>query len=360
MTKHATNTYGLDLGDKKSVLCALDEDGGVVEEARVATTRHGFTRYFENRAPGRVILEVGVHSPWVSRHLEGLGHEVIVANPRRVKLISENHRKSDQVDAELLARLGRVDPELLSPIKHRGEATQADMAMVRGRAAMVRARTSLIVCARNTAKSLGLKIPSCSCDSFYRRALETLSPELRDSLLPLLESIKKLTLEIRACDKRMKQLCETKYPEARSLLQVNGVGVVTALTFVLLLEDPKRFKNARSVGAYLGLAPRQRQSGSKDPRLGISKVGDGYMRALLVQCAQYILGPFGQDSALRRKGQRIADGGGKGAKKRAAVAVARSLACVLYRLWVTGESYRPFPKGRPSDAEDNEASREAA
>ena len=360
MTRHTTVTYGLDLGDKKSVLCALDADGEVMEEARVATTRQGFTRYFEKRDPGLVIMEVGVHSPWVSRHLEQLGHEVLVANARRVKLISENHRKGDQVDAELLARLGRADPQLLSPIRHRTQETQTDMAMVRSRAAMVRARTSLIVCARNTAKSLGLKIPSCSCDSFYRRALEALPGEFRESVLPLLESIKKLTLEIRACDKRMRELCETKYPETGSLMQVGGVGVITALTFVLLLEDPNRFRNGRAVGAYLGLVPRRRQSGSKDPKLGISKHGDSHMRALLVQCAQYILGPFGQDCALKRKGMRIAASGDKGAKKRAVVAVARKLACVLYRIWVTGESYRPFPDGNPETLQEQENLQEAA
>lgn len=354
MTNHATTTYGLDLGDKKSVICALDADGEVIEEARVSTTRHGFTHYFENRCPGLIVMEVGTHSPWASRHLEELGHEVVVANARRVKLISENHRKSDQVDAELLARLGRADPELLAPIHHRGEETQADLVVVRSRAAMVRARTKLILCARNMAKSLGLRIPSCSCDSFYRRALESLPKELRRALIPLLESIKKLSLEIRACDERMRKLCESKYPETEHLMEVNGVGVVTALTFVLLLEDPGRFGKARTVGAYLGLAPRNRQSGGSDPKLGISKVGDGHMRALLVQCAHHIMGPHGQDSALRRKGLRIAEGGGKGAKKRAVVAVARTLACVLYRLWVTGDRYRPFPDGKPVDIENQE------
>lgn len=352
MENHATTTYGLDLGDKKSVLCALDADGEVIEEARVSTSRLGFSHYFKNRPPGVVVMEVGTHSPWVSRHLEELGQEVVVANARRVKLISQNHRKSDQVDAELLARLGRADRQLLSPIRHRGEETQADLVVVRTRAAMVRARTKLILCARNTAKSLGLRIPGSSSDSFYRRALEHLPVELRKAMIPLLESIKKLSLEIRACDERMRKLCESKYPETKRLMEVNGVGIVTALSFVLLLEDPSRFDKARTVGAYLGLAPRNRQSGDSDPKLGISKVGDGHMRALLVQCAHYIMGPHGQDSALRRKGLRIAEGGGKGAKKRAVVAVARTLACVLHRLWVTGDRYRPFPDGKPAEQEE--------
>lgn len=352
MENHATTTYGLDLGDKKSVICVLDADGEVVEEARVTTSEHGFTHYFQERAPARVVMEVGGHSPWVSRLLEELGHEVLVANARRVKLISQNHRKGDQVDAEFLARLGRVDPQLLAPIHHRGQKTQTHLVVVRARAAMVRVRTTLIVSARNTVKSLGLKIPSSSCASFYRRAMESLPEELRESLLPMLESIKKLSQEIRACEQRIQKLCETEYPETARLMGVNGVGFITALTFVLLIEDPSRFRNARAVGAYLGLAPKRRQSGDSDPKLGISKIGDSYMRALLTQCAQYILGPFGQDSALKRKGLRIVEGGGKGAKKRAVVAVARTLACVLFHLLVSNERYRPFPDGKPADLDD--------
>jgi len=350
MTEYATTTniYGLDLGDKKSEICVLSAAGEVVEETRIATTREGFMRYFEDREPAIVVLEVGTHSPWVSHLLEDLGYDVIVANARRVKLISANHRKGDQVDAELLARLGRADAKLLSPIKHRGKETQSDMALVRSRAVMVRARGKLVVSVRNLAKSQGLRIPSCSTDSFYSRAVVALPDELRQSLTPILESIKKLTLEIRACDKMMATMCETKYPETSRLMQVQGVGVVTALTFVLLLEDPNRFPNGRVVGAYLGLVPRRRQSGDKDPKLGISKVGDGPMRALLVQCAHYILGPFGQDSELRRKGMRIVEAGGKGAKKRAVVAVARKLACVLYSLWVSGARYQHFPSGKPA------------
>lgn len=350
MSEHATTTdiYGLDLGDKKSEICVLSAGGEVVEETRIPTTQEGFMRYFEEREPTVVVFEVGVHSPWVSHLLEDLGYHVIVANPRRVKLISANHRKDDRVDAELLARLGRADAKLLSPIKHRSKETQSDMAMVRSRMALVRARSKLVVSVRNLAKSQGLRIPGCSTDSFYSKAVVALPNELRKSLTPILESIKKLTLEIRACDKMMATLCETKYPETLRLMQVQGVGVVTALTFVLLLEDPKRFPNGRVVGAYLGLVPRRRQSGDKDPKLGISKVGDGPMRALLVQCAHYILGSHGQDSELKRKGMRIVEAGGAGAKKRAVVAVARKLACVLYSLWVSGERYQVFPGGKPA------------
>lgn len=351
MTEHATTTYGLDLGDKKSVICVLSAAGEVLEESRIATTSAGLSNYFQGRPSGRVVLEVGTHSPWVSRLLKQLGHEVIVANALRVKLISQNHRKDDKVDAELLARLGRVDPELLSPIYHRGEETQGDIAMIRARAALVRTRTSLLVCVQNLAKSAGLKIPSGSSDSFYRRAIEALPESLRQTLEPILNSIKTMTLDIRRYDNLMRKVGEDKYPEVAPLLQVNGVGIITALTFILLLEDPNRFPNGRAVGAYLGLTPRRRQSGDRDPKLGISKTGDTYMRALLVQCAQYILGPFGQDSELRRKGMRILERGGKGAKKRAVVAVARSLACVLHRLWVTGEAYKPFPNGKPAKKE---------
>lgn len=349
MIGHVTATYGVDLGDKQSEICALSAGGEVIEQARVATDRQGFTRYFEGREPSLVVLEVGVHSPWVSRLLEQFGHEVIVANARRVRLISMNMGRSDRVDAELLARLGRADPKLLAPVRHRGETVQSDMAVVRSRAALVRARSKLIVCVRNMAKSQGSRIPGCSSANFYRRALLELPVQSRPSFTPILESIDKLTVEIRACDELMHNLCKIRYPGVWSLVQVPGVGMVTALTFILLLEDPHRFRNGRAVGAYLGLAPQRRQSRGSARKLRITKRGDSAMRALLVQCTQFILGPYGEDSALRRKGLRMAAAGGKGARKRAVMAVARALASVLHRLWATGEPYRPFPEGTPDN-----------
>ncbi len=117
---------------------------------------------------------------------------------------------------------------------------------------------------------------------------------------------------------------------------------MTALSFVLVLEDSGRIENSRSVGPFLGLTPKRDQSGQTDKQLRITKAGNAYLRRLLVQCAQYILGEFGPDCDLRRFGLKLAERGGKNAKRRAVVAVARKLAVVMHHLWKVGGDYDPL------------------
>jgi transposase len=335
-------TLGLDLGDRYSYFCLLDRDGTVVERGRVATTAAALQRRFGGPERMRVILEVGTHSPWVSRLVATCGHEVIVANPRRVRLIVENDHKTDRVDAELLARLGRVDPGLLRPIEHRGPRAQAALAVVRARDCHVRARSQLVNHVRGSVKALGSRLPRTSTSSFAAKVAQHIPPALAPALVPVLATIAQLTQQIRAYDRTIEELAQRQYPETQLLRQVTGVGPVTALTYVLTLEDPLRFARSRSVGAFLGLRPRKRDSGQRAPELSISKRGDVFLRRLLVSAAHYILGPFGPDCDLRRWGQTLAARGGKNAKKRAVVAVARRLAVLLHRLWVTGAVYEPL------------------
>jgi transposase len=285
----------------------------------------------------------------VSRLLGELGHEVLVANPRRVRAIADSQKKTDQHDAELLARLGRVDPKLLAPLVHRREDTQTDLVVVRARDALVKARTLLVNSVRGQVKSLGARLPSRNPGCFHT-LVDVLPEALRPVLAPTMEVIAQLNQQIRAYERQIDTLIADKYPEAAHLCQVNGVGPITALTFVLTVEDPGRFLKSREVGPYLGLTRRRHQSGMDDPALRISKAGDGFLRRLLVQCAHYILGPFGQDCALRRWGLQLVGRGGKGARKRATVALARKLAVLLHRLWVTGEAYRPFPAQAVAEA----------
>jgi transposase len=336
---------GLDLGDTYSSLCVLDEEGNIVEEGRVRTTASALTRRFQGLVPSRVVLEVGTHSPWVSRLVAALGHEVVVANPRAVRLIAESDHKQDRTDAEHLARLGRLDPHLLAPIRHRGQKAQEDLAFIRSRHSLVRARTALINHVRGAVKAHGGRLPACSAPAFPRKVVASLPEGLRPALLPHLELIALLTRQIAATDRQVEALCTERYPETTLLRQVPGVGPLTTLTYVLTLEDPSRFRRSRDVGPYLGLTPRQRQSGARSPQLPISKAGDCYLRQLLVGCAHYILGPFGPDSDLRRWGLRYAPPGARNAKHRAVVAVARKLAVLLHRLWVTGEVYQPLRQG---------------
>ena len=342
MFNNSTVFIGIDLGDKFSYVVILDKDGEVIEESRISTTKNAFTTKFKRIPSCRIAMEVGVHSRWASQTLKDLGHEIIVADARKLRLIYKNPRKDDKVDAEYLARLARLDPKLLSPVYHRGQEAQAHLAVLRSRNILVRTRTMLINHVRSTVKSSGARLPSCSTTSFHKQAPEFIPDDLLPALTPVLDHIATLTQQIYAYDYQIEKLCQVRYPETKLLQKVSGVGHLTALAFVLTLEDPRRFRKSREVGPCLGLVPRQDQSGEHDPQLHITKTGNGYLRRLLVHSAHYILGPFGEDSDLRRWGLKIAERGGKNAKKRAVVGLARKLAVLLHRLWITGEVYQPF------------------
>jgi transposase len=332
-------TIGCDLGDKMSEVCRLCSDGSQ-ERATVRTTMKGMTMFF-TRPRCHVVIEVGPHSRWVSELLHELGHQVTVSNPRQVKLISGGTNKSDRRDCELLARLGRVDVELLAPISHRGRESQADLAVAKGRDILVATRTKLVNHIRGVLKSFGLQLPRCDAECFGRKTRELVPTELKAALDPIYEMLVVLEQQIREQDKTVERIAK-RYPDVEVVSQVNGVGTLTALVYILTIEDKSRFENSRMAGAFLGLRPRKSQSGSDDPQLKITKAGDPFVRRLLVNSANYILGPFGKDCDLRRWGTDLAKRGGKNAKKRAKVAVARKLAVLLHRLWVTGEVYQPI------------------
>ncbi len=335
-------TIGLDLGDRSSCFCVLDETARIVSEQRVSTTAKALQAAFGAMPRSRVALETGMHSPWISRLLSGLGHEVIVAHARNVRLIGESRKKDDRLDAQTLARLARIDPQLLCPVKHRSAEAQADLTVIRARAGLVRARTALVNTARGLAKSYGERLRGCNVRNMNPEKAATLSPELQAALQPLLAGIEVISQQIAEYNQRIEQLAEHSYPQVALLKQVKGVGTLIALTFLLTLEDPHRFRKSRDVGCYLGLQPGRRNSGQSEPQMHISKEGDPYLRTLLVQGAQHILGPFGPDCDLRRWGLKLAERGGKSGKKRAIIAVARKLAVLLHRLWVSGEIYEPL------------------
>lgn len=338
----AVSTVGLDLGDRSSYLVALDAEGEVVSEGRVATREGALRKRFGGMEPCRVVVEAGGVSGWVSRTLASLGHEVLVANPRQLPLVTRGMKKTDRTDAETLARIGRFDPALLKPIHHREAERQLDLVAIRSRGKLVGARKDLVNSCRGLLKQFGVRVAKCSAGAFSKRAAEATPGELRSALFPALAAIKHLTGQIRAMEREIARLCEEKYPETGVLTQIRGVGAITALAFVLVLESPARFRQARQAGAFVGLTPRNRQSGDSDPQLGITKAGDRMLRSLLVNCAQYILGPFGIDCDLRRHGDKIRARGGKNANKRAVVAVARKLAVLMARLWRTGEFWEPL------------------
>ena len=335
-------TIGVDLGDRWSFYCVLDEAGKIILEQKVPTTPEAIKQAFGKMPQSLIALETGTHSPWVSRLLTELGYKVIVAHAQKVQLITKSNRKDDRHDARTLARLVRIDPELLGPVRHRSAKAQIHLTVIRARAELVSARTALVNAARGLVKSFGERLPQCGTYQVSEKLAEGLSAELREVLVPLLREIESLSERIQEYDEWMEKIAQEVYPEVSLLKQVKGVGTQIALTYVLTIEDPYRFAKSREVGCFLGLKPGRRNSGESEPQKHISKEGDRYLRTMMVQGAHYILGPFGEDSDLRRWGRKLAERGGKNAKKRAVVAVARKLAVLLHRLWVSGEVYEPL------------------
>src|SRR5271156_1020251 len=344
-------TIGMDLGDQFTYYCVLDEAGELMIEQKLATTKQAMKQVFSRIGRSRVALETGAHSPWVSRQLTQLGHEVIVAHARNVRLIGESSRKDDRLDARMLARLARLDPRLLSPVQHRSAESQIHLTVIRARAALVGARTALVNSARGLAKSYGERLRKCGTQQVSKDLAAGLSPELKAALEPLLAEVTSLNQRIAEYDRRIEHIATQVHPEVALLKQVKGVGTLIALSYVLTVADPHRFRRSRDVGCYLGLRPGRRNSGSSQPQLHISKEGDRYLRTLLVQGAHYILGPFGQDSDLRRWGLKLSERGGRNAKKRAVDAVARKLAVLLHKLGVSKEIYEPLRNNRKQMAQ---------
>ncbi|HKX46369.1 MAG TPA: IS110 family transposase [Planctomycetota bacterium] len=348
MTSIPAQFIGLDVGDRLTHVCGLDGGRRVVERTRIATTREALLAAFADHPPARIVLEVGSQSPWLSSLLRELGHDVLVADARRVAAITRSGRKTDRRDAETLARLLAGMPELLGSVRHRGRQAQADLALIRARDVFVQTSTRCRQHVRGVLKSFGLRMPKCSGRAFRKAALEVIPEELQPALLPVLAQLEAVERTIHDYDRRIEQLGTERHPDTARLRQVNSVGPLVSLAFVLTIDDPKRFAKSRDVGSFLGLCPRVQASGDSDPQLPISKTGCGYMRRLLVQSAQYILGPFGKDSDLRRFGLRLCERGGKAAKRRAVVAVARKLAVLLHRLWVSGAPYEPLRNAKPA------------
>jgi transposase len=349
-------TGGLDMGDRFSHYCLLNEEGDMVEEGRMQSTEAALRRHFEGEPRLRIAIECGTHSLWVSRLLTALGHQAIVANARKIPAITGSESKNDKNDAEKLARFAAYDPKLLSPLEHRSSERQLDLNLIHARGTLVRARTMIVNALRGLIKSAGGRLPACSTESLPARAPAAIPPALVEVATPLVEQIALLNAQIAGMDKQVEKLA-AKYPEIallrtapgvppqrrRPVAGDPGVGPIVAAAYVLTLDRSDAASN-RSAGAYLGLRPGQSQSGDSDPQKRITKTGDRCLRSLLVQSAQYVLGRFGPDSALRRWGLKLAATGGKRGKKRAVVAVARKLAVVLHAMWRNRERFQAFPQ----------------
>ena len=332
---------GIDLGDKQNVAVVFDANGTEHKAEKISNTKKAMSKFISKHEGAVVVMEAGTHSGWISRLYTELGAEVWVGNPRRMRAIWDTDDKSDERDARVLGMMYRLEPRLLHRIFHRGEKAQSDLAVIKSRQMLVESRTKLVNHVRCVVKGTGERIGSCSAASFHKRARKETPACLFDALNPIIDQIEQLTATIKCLDKKIEQLASDRYPETAHLTQVDGVGTLTALAFVLTIEDQTRFKKSRDVGAYLGLTPKRDQSGMNDKQLPITKHGNIYLRALLVGCAHYIMGPFGKDCDLRSYGLRIASRGGGNARRRSVVAVARKLGVLLHRLWADKSEYEP-------------------
>jgi transposase len=346
--KQLGTIIGVDLGDTKHAICVTDKKGNILAEFTIINHAKEIERLAEAYPRARVALEVGTHSPWISRLLTAKGLDVVVANARKLRAIYANERKCDKLDARMLAKLLRVDIDLLHPVRHGSEASQLELLHIKLRDSLVRQRVTAISTVRGTLKSLGVRLSSPSSPAFTKQARHQLAgpagqPALLEIIEPMLKAIDEHSAQIKHYDKSIAKAAEG-HPECFRFQQIAGVGPITALTFALVVEDPLRFEDPRDVGTWLGLVPRRDQSGASDKQLPISKAGNQYLRCLLVQSAQYLLGHWGADCDLRRHGLKLASRGGKAAKKKAVIAIARKLAVLMLAMWKRQSDYEPLKR----------------
>jgi transposase len=344
-TQTQQTIIGVDLGDTKHAICVTDKDGDILKEYFITNTKASLKKLIQAYPLTLVAMEVGSHSPWISRYIAELGAKTIVANPRKLRAIYSNERKCDELDARMLAKIARLDTDLLYPVTHIDEQQQIDSLALKMRDSLVKQRVACLLTVKTTLKSLGLRIQKSSSPCFAGRAREYLvdQPEILCLISPSLIVLESLTDQIKILDKKVDALIKDKYPAAQRLQQIQGVGPITSLSFALYI-DPNNFKHTRDVGAYLGLVPRRDQSGKIDKQLSISKTGNTKLRCLLVQASHYIMGPFGPECDLRKHGLKLASKGGKIAKRKAVVAVARKLSVVMLTLLQQQSDYRPIMK----------------
>jgi transposase len=330
---------GIDVHQKESEICILAEDGEVMERTKVQTTRRALERFFSKKETMKIVLEAGGSSPWVSRLIEECGHETVVCSPRRVRLIAESTLKNDTIDAEVLARLVRIDPGFLGKVQHRSEKAQTLRSKLTVRSSLVEARTKWINTIRGILRGFGYRVPSGATKTFHTRVgTVVLPPDIEAVIQPLLRQLELLNLEITRCEDDLETVA-AQIPEVQHLRQIPGVGLIVGLYFVLTIDDPDRFRHSRDLAAFFGLRPTMRSSGDMETYGRITKQGDPQMRKLLVQAAHALMltrAPCAlQDWAKKLEARR--------GKSKAIVALARKMAVLMHHLWVTGEVFESYP-----------------
>jgi len=344
-------SLGMDVSDKSIELFSLSKDSDTGKRGQIVNSRESLMAFCDSIAdPSKVLvaMEAGAHSAWHTELLEQRGFHVVVGNARKLAAIWTNKNKSDREDAEMLARLARSDINLLAPIRHMPTSLRVDLAVVKTRNTVSECRTKLISTVRGMLTSFGISAKGITADNFTTEVSKIVPKELRPAMNGILKEIRSMQLSLKAYDRIVTKL-NKKYPDTAKVSQITGVGELTALAFVLMVGNPNRFGNGSRVARFFGITPKRDQSGEVDKQLGITKEGNGLMRRLLVQCANYVMSR-GPDCELRRFGERIAARGGKIAKRKAKVAVARKITKLMFSLWLTGEVYDPEYKKHSREA----------
>lgn len=333
---------GMDVHKKYIRVSQIDEEGDVIGELKLRTKKKFLQRQFDLEEPMRIVLETGTHAAWIARTLRDLGHEVIVAHARRIQLICQSRKKDDRTDAEVLARLGRSDLDLLIDTHVRGEAAQRIRTMLNARRALVESRTKLSNQVRSTVRQAGFRLPDGDPARLPELIEESeIEPILLEAVRPLAEMITELTEQIEEYEETLKEIAD-RIDVVKRLRQIDGVGWQTALCFVVTIEKPGRFQKSKKVAAYVGLDPTVRNSGNEDSDENntgsISKRGDSLLRWLLVQAGHSLMRTK-KDSELKQFAERIKE---RKCTQVAAVAAARKIAVLMHVLWVTQRDYERF------------------
>ncbi len=329
---------GFDLGKVNSQICIITLAGELIER-RISTSRESLTKLLGSRPPAHILIEAATESEWVARHLEGLGHEVLVADPNFAPMYATRSRrvKTDKRDARTLAeacRLGAYRPAHRTSDKQRH--IRAKLAV---REALVRSRAKYISLIRALLRRDGLRIAAGTARCFSVRLADlATTPELRTEIRPLLDLLHSLNAQIKQADEELVQLVRED-PVIKRLTTVPGVGPVTAVCFVATLDDITRFPDARQARAYLGLVPTEYSSGERQQRGRINKAGPNRARYLLVEAAWSILRHRSPATAdLYRWATAIRERRGT---KVAVVALARKLAGILFAMWRDATEFQP-------------------
>jgi len=352
MLKRNASALGLDLSDRTFNFCRLTEGTSPPVEGKRRLTKLDLSEVWALYPADVVVIEAGTPSSWVADHLVSLGARVIVADPRKLRAVTADVRKSDLRDARMLARLGLADEDLVAPTYVRSVAHRRWMALLKARDQLVRVRTATILEVRSQVKVAGGRLPPCTTKGF-ERCQALLPADLAPLLGPSFDVIRSVNVAISQLDDQIEAAGKAD-PDVQRLRRVHGVGPITALAFVAVVGDPTRFARTRDVGAYLGMVPGRSQSGDDDPQMRITKAGCGFLRRLLVQCAQFLIGPFAKDCTLRRKGLALVERmGPKLGRRKAVIAIARKLAVVLLSLWKRQTDWQPLH--RVADVQSGDA-----